>query len=173
MDSGVYAIVCNGNGKVYVGGSKNTKKRIDIHIGLLNKMKHTNRHLQSAWNIYGKENFIFDVIEYCNTEEIKAKETFWIKELKSCNIENGFNIGIPTPLKLDKANYASMNRWRFGEIEITTIKDFAKYTGVTRKTVYNWIECGGLPTIKNKKVDGVEYLVLGEALKWVIKNKYK
>ena len=63
MVGGVHAIVCDGNGKLYIGGSKNIKNRVDVHVGLLNRTKHENKHLQSAWNFHGKENFIFDVIE--------------------------------------------------------------------------------------------------------------
>lgn len=70
MVGGIYAIVCNGNGKIYIGGSKNVKSRIAVHVNLLSRMKHENKYLQSAWNLYGKESFIFDMIEHCNIEEI-------------------------------------------------------------------------------------------------------
>ena len=174
MVGGVYVIICNGNGKIYIGGSKNIKNRITAHVSLLNKMKHTNINLQNAWNLYGKENFIFDVVEHCNTEEIKRKEAFWINESKSYDIRNGFNTGVPTSLKLDKTNYSNMNIWRLGETEITTIKDFAEYLGVSRQAIYTWIECQGMPVVKNKEGDGKQYLILlNEAFEWVGENKYK
>ena len=32
INSGVYVIVCNGNGKIYIGGSVDIRKRIVYHI---------------------------------------------------------------------------------------------------------------------------------------------
>lgn len=51
MIGGVYVIICNGNGKIYIGGSKNIKNRIAGHINLLNKMKHENKYLQIVMKI--------------------------------------------------------------------------------------------------------------------------
>lgn len=64
--AGVYIIRNIQNGLVYIGSSKDISNRIygnRGHINLLNKNKHINRHLQSAWNKYGKDNFVFDILE--------------------------------------------------------------------------------------------------------------
>lgn len=64
-----------------------------------------------------------------------------------------------------------MNIWEIGGIEITTVKDFAEYIGVTRPTIYVWIY-QGLPVVENKQGKGAQYFVLlSEALEWIKQNK--
>ena len=38
---------------------------------------------------YGKDNFTFEVLEYCNENELNEKEIFWIQKLNA--IEEGYN----------------------------------------------------------------------------------
>ena len=54
---GLYKIVNKATGHCYVGQSQRCKKRIKEHFRLLRKNKHTNGHLQNAYNKYGEENF--------------------------------------------------------------------------------------------------------------------
>jgi len=64
--SGIYKIVNNTNGKYYVGGSMDVlscKGRISHHKYYLKYNKHSNAHLQAAWNKYGGHNFSFFVVE--------------------------------------------------------------------------------------------------------------
>ena len=61
----IYIIENTKNGKVYigqVGQGKNTNfnTRINNHYKSLNRGKHKNKHLQSAWNQDGEENFIYE-----------------------------------------------------------------------------------------------------------------
>lgn len=64
-----------------------------------------------------------------------------------------------------------MNIWEINGTEITTVKDFAEYTGVTRQTIYTWIY-QGLPVAENKLGEGTQYFVLlDKALKWIKQNK--
>lgn len=57
--SGVYAIVCNSNEKVYIGGSSNFSNRLYDHIS----DRGSNQHLQNAIVKYSLENFVFIVVE--------------------------------------------------------------------------------------------------------------
>lgn len=59
---GVYLIRNIKNGKVYVGQTNNLKLRKQNHFADLKANIHHNKHLQSAWNKYGKENFEFEVL---------------------------------------------------------------------------------------------------------------
>ena len=63
--SGIYAIVNTVNGKRYVGSAKRFRTRWNAHRAALNKGLHHSRHLQSAWNKYGAEAFVFTIIEFC------------------------------------------------------------------------------------------------------------
>ena len=67
--SGIYTITNTKNRKAYVGSSCDYKKRKEGHINSLRNNKHSNKHLQRAWNKYGEENFVFNfelsVFENC------------------------------------------------------------------------------------------------------------
>ncbi len=65
---GIYKIINKINGKYYVGSSKNIKYRWNRHIKKLNNNIHINPHLQNAWNKYGKESFVFKIIEKTTKE---------------------------------------------------------------------------------------------------------
>jgi group I intron endonuclease len=92
MATGVYCIECLADGKSYVGSaSKSLTKRLWTHRSLLSKGRHTNLHLQAAWDKYGKESFRFSVLEQCLPSECLVKEQGWIDQLDACNKEKGFN----------------------------------------------------------------------------------
>ncbi len=61
--SGIYKIINKINGKYYVGSTNYFWNRRRQHQMMLTENRHTNPHLQSSWNKYGEENFIFQVIE--------------------------------------------------------------------------------------------------------------
>ena len=62
---GVYRIKNLINGKCYYGSSKNIEKRWSRHKRELNNNTHINCILQRAWDKYGENNFIFEIIEVC------------------------------------------------------------------------------------------------------------
>lgn len=47
------------------------------------KEKHFNIHLQNAWDKYGSDNFLFEILEECDKECLKDKEEYYIQTLKS------------------------------------------------------------------------------------------
>lgn len=65
----VYKITCVSNGNFYIGSSVNLQKRWYTHRLELTKGAHFNRHLQSSWNKYGKDNFKFEVLESADSQE--------------------------------------------------------------------------------------------------------
>lgn len=73
---------------MYIGKSIHIEERFTEHKRDLNNNKHCNKHLQSAWNKYGKDNFIFSVLEQCEEEDLNSKEIFWIAE----NRDNSYNM---------------------------------------------------------------------------------
>lgn len=66
--AGVYKIENIINGNLYVGSSKDVYGRWVQHKRELKKNSHHSRHLQRAWNQYGEENFIFNIIETVKTD---------------------------------------------------------------------------------------------------------
>jgi len=91
--SGIYAIINKTNNKRYIGSSKSVYYRwSQNHLVQLRHSIHFNRHLQSAWNKYGENNFEFIVIEECNISLLLEKEGYWIEYYKSWEREHGYNL---------------------------------------------------------------------------------
>lgn len=91
MESGIYKIKCLGNGKIYIGSSYCIEKRYKNHIAKLRLNKHINKFLQSAYNKYGEQSFVLSVIEYCDVNNLKDREQFWMDETKCFDRIIGFN----------------------------------------------------------------------------------
>lgn len=79
--SGVYIIKNTHNGKCYIGSSVNIKKRWSEHKWLLNKNSHHSPHLQNAWNFYGGESFIIEVLEECPVYDLLKREQHYIDSI--------------------------------------------------------------------------------------------
>jgi group I intron endonuclease len=85
---GIYRIRNVINGKCYYGSSKNIEKRWVRHKNDLNKNKHINCILQRAWEKYGEDNFIFEVVEECEVNML-----FQIEQ-KYIDLNPEYNIGL-------------------------------------------------------------------------------
>jgi len=90
MTAGIYKIVNNTNGKLYIGSSNNIEKRLRYHQSLLNNGKHYNKHLQHAFNIVSGD-FSFSILEVCNIEMLLLQEKYFIDILNTLNPIHGFN----------------------------------------------------------------------------------
>ncbi len=90
----VYQIKNKLNNKIYIGSTiKSFSKRINEHTNTLNKNKHCNYHLQSAWKIYGFESFEFSIIEkVIDNSKLIEREQYWIDYYKSYDNNIGYNI---------------------------------------------------------------------------------
>lgn len=87
----IYKIENIVNKKKYIGITENPEQRQKNHFSKLRNGKHCNKRLQNAWNKYGQDNFIFEVIFEmdCNKEEAyKCEEAFIEKEK---GYDNGYN----------------------------------------------------------------------------------
>ena len=79
--SGIYKITNLVNGKCYIGSAVNINRRWCDHRSKLSNNKHHSIHLQRAWNIYGEENFKFEVLFNCSKEELIQYEQLHFDEL--------------------------------------------------------------------------------------------
>jgi group I intron endonuclease len=78
--SGIYCIRNIQTGSEYIGSSVDVHKRWNTHKWNLEKRHNLNPHLQNAWNKYGENAFIFEVIE--ETTNLNNREMYWINERK-------------------------------------------------------------------------------------------
>jgi group I intron endonuclease len=90
---GIYKIVNKINKKIYIGKSINIEKRWKEHIRH-SKEGHQSHNipLHKAIIKYGKENFIFEVIQECDTDILNDLEKFYIKKYNSNNKKIGYNV---------------------------------------------------------------------------------
>jgi len=65
---GIYMIENVVNHHIYIGSSKDIDGRVSGHFKHLDRCKHGNAHLQSAYNKYGKENFISTTLITCHLD---------------------------------------------------------------------------------------------------------
>lgn len=86
---GIYMIRNKNNNKVYVGQTIDIDSRWMQHRSRLKSKTHENKHLQSAYDLYGKDAFEYILLEECNEEELDEKEIFYIQYYDSYN--NGYN----------------------------------------------------------------------------------
>lgn len=116
MKMSIYSITNIINNKIYIGISKEVKTREHKHFWMLENNRHENRKLQNAYNFYGKEAFIFKIIDEIETDDIMEAldlEHFYIMEYDS--YRNGYNKSIGydgstsiqfTPERLEKMSRA-------------------------------------------------------------------
>jgi len=92
VNTGIYKIENIANGKVYIGQSINLYTRLLGHKSTLKTNKHFNRYLQRSWNKYGEDNFTFNILEKCDTDDLNDREQYWIEKYNSCDRLKGYNI---------------------------------------------------------------------------------
>ena len=96
-NQGIYRITNKINNKVYIGSSINLSRRKTDHFSTLKNNRHRNSHLQRAFNLYGKDNFYWEVVEYVQTcesteETLITLEQKWMDKLQAYDDSYGYNI---------------------------------------------------------------------------------
>lgn len=77
----IYKIINIQNAKFYIGSSTVLTARWRKHTRDLRANKHHCPHLQSAWNKYGEDSFVFRVVEVVELQEqLAAAEQRWLNE---------------------------------------------------------------------------------------------
>lgn len=141
---GIYKITNKVNRKLYIGESIDIEKRWDKHINDLNENTHHSNKLQKDWNIYGKDNFSFQIIE-----EIKSLESYYKTKMQLIYLESkyiykydaincGYNIQDTVQEILD-GNKILWNKAN----DIFYLKNLIKYNGKYKKDVIEKKEYNG------------------------------
>lgn len=118
--SGIYSIRCKVNDKRYIGKSINLYQRLKSHTTALNrKLKDENVYLINAWNKYGSDNFIYEILEYCPINQLKERELYWMDTLESLDNKKGYNLRkdtssgmIPSDETREKLRQAQLKRYQ-------------------------------------------------------------
>lgn len=91
----IYKIECVITGKVYIGASKDIDKRLWQHENDLKNNHHHNKAMQYDWNLYSRDNFIFEILEECDHIFVDDRERYWIdyygglENIKTYNLQSG------------------------------------------------------------------------------------
>ena len=81
--AGIYVIQNIVNNRIYIGSSNNIQKRKISHFGKLRLNKHVNSKLQYAFNKYGEDNFVFNLLEKVeNINDLLDREQVWLDFFK-------------------------------------------------------------------------------------------
>lgn len=81
MKSGIYKFTYKNGVVIYVGSSVNMNKRKNQHINSLKNNKHHNFIFQRVFDKH-KDDILFEIVEYCETESLLEREDYYIKTLK-------------------------------------------------------------------------------------------
>ena len=100
---GIYALLWENIGQIYIGQSCRIQDRTTAHLKSLSSGTHYNNKVQRTYNEFGIPKII--VIEECSLEDLDTKETSWIKEFDAIN--NGLNIAVGGKNAVGVNNFAS------------------------------------------------------------------
>jgi len=119
LNSGVYKIVNIINNKLYIGSSAYLRFRKSAHFSDLRKNKHHSQYLQEEYDKYGRENFVFEVIEYIEDKnKLIEREQYWMDYYKSYEGDRGYNMsptaGNSTGVKFSQKSKAKLSMIRKG-----------------------------------------------------------
>lgn len=144
MTCGIYKITNEINNKCYIGQSVNIERRWKRHKQIF-KNKNDNCYdypLYRSIRKYGIENFVFEILEDCNKNQLNEREFFYMKYFYSFN-PYGYNISRGG--KSNKCNfYLTMddviNIRVLLKNENYLIKDIAKKYNVSDKAIVNFLK---------------------------------
>lgn len=121
---GIYKITNLINGKVYIGQSIHIERRWKEHCS-----PSANSLISSAIKKYGKDNFLFEVVEECSSKELNEKEEYYIHFFNSI-VPNGYNV-------TDVTNGNSTTYIYFSKEDLLDIIDKIKNTNMSFQEIAN------------------------------------
>lgn len=110
---GIYKITNQTNNKVYIGQTDRLNDRQREHFYRLERDEHHNNHLQKAFKKYGKDNFVFEIIE--ETNDLNNRELFWINEYGGIDSDLNYNLKDPLTMKWSEYVRVKQRKTMLGE----------------------------------------------------------
>jgi hypothetical protein len=104
--AGVFQIKNLKNGKVLLGSSTNLHGPLNKHRFGLTIGRHDNQALQADWNLYGRDAFVFEILDafepkdepgFSVEDELTLLEQIWLERLQPFG-DKGYNQG---PIRRD------------------------------------------------------------------------
>jgi len=119
------------------------------HFWMLRKGIHDNNHLQNSYNKHGDSSFIFEILEYCSSEELILKENYYISKYKSNTLDFGFNLATVNNFRRNTFN--DEVKVKLSKHNLNKNKNFSKYslTNMLTNEIF----------IFDSLVDGANYLI--------------
>jgi len=150
---GICAVYClrnSANGKLYVGGTTDLKRRLRFHFHGIKGGYHKSVGIASDAKVFEIGYWEWAIVETCVKSSVRDRETFWIQELDSCNPSVGYNVfttGFGGPNAEHKEAFKSWWAARVKHarlvspdglevVEVVSRVNFAKEKGLWVKEVY-------------------------------------
>lgn len=138
MKTGIYKIENKINNKKYIGQSVNIEKRWREHRNdaFNSNCKDYNMTIYKAFRKYGLNNFSFNIIEECESNELNDKEVYWVDYFNSYyegynetigGNESHIHLGRPVELYDMEGKYVK---------EYPNVTEAAKDLNISRNTIY-------------------------------------
>lgn len=160
MNKGIYALICKANGKMYIGYSFDFRTRKKTHWAKLknNLYIKANEQLQLDWNLHGKNNFKFVVIEEVDTDSIDfmlQKEEDYIIRFGTLFEDKGYNISLPVSKQyrkgfIEKHGKEFLNGLVYSNDDLLLKKDY-NYKELNARKVYQINKKGEIVRIWDNK----------------------
>lgn len=133
------------NNKLYIGITAYPENRKRCHFRLLEKNKHFNPKLQNAYNKDGKENFIFEIIENKNFDNIVEAYNYERNLIeKYQTVENGYNC--------NQGGQWTGPRGKFNKQQVFYIKAACYYNEGVTGVLGRYFDCAD-STINNIRIN--------------------
>lgn len=149
MLCGIYEIRNQIDNKVYIGSSINLGSRKYKHFWMLINERHDNVHLQRSFDLYKKENFIFNIIEECDEKYLVDRENFYIEIYKSNQQDFGYNLA--TVNEFRRNNYNDEVKIKLSKYNLMKNNNFTTFSLINMET--------NIELIFESLVDGANYLI--------------